>query len=72
MRRYVVVGSGVAGVTAAQGIKRADPSAQVDVLSAEQYPYYQRPRLWQFLAGEIHVHHRPHDLHDFSNRSLRH
>jgi nitrite reductase (NADH) large subunit len=43
----------VAGVTAAQSIARADPSAQVDVLSAEPYPYYQRPRLWQFLAGEI-------------------
>ncbi len=43
----------MAGVTAAQGIARADPSAQVDVLSAEPYPYYQRPRLWQFLAGEI-------------------
>jgi nitrite reductase (NADH) large subunit len=53
MRRYLIVGNGIAGITAAQHIARADPGAQVDVLGSEPYPYYQRPRLWQFLAGEI-------------------
>jgi nitrite reductase (NADH) large subunit len=51
--RYVIVGNGVAGVTAAQSIVRADPSAEVHIFGAEPYPYYQRPRLWEFLAGEI-------------------
>jgi nitrite reductase (NADH) large subunit len=51
--RYVIVGNGVAGVTAAQSIVRADPAAEVHIFSAEPYPYYQRPRLWEFLAGEI-------------------
>jgi len=51
--RYVVVGNGVAGVTAAQSIVRADPAAEVHIFSEEPYPYYQRPRLWQFLADEI-------------------
>ncbi len=53
MRRYVIVGNGVAGVTAAQNIARSDPGAEVHILSSEPYLYYQRPRLWEFLAGEI-------------------
>jgi nitrite reductase (NADH) large subunit len=53
MPRYVIVGSGVAGVTAAQSLVRADPGAEVHLLGAEPYPYYQRPRLWALIAGEI-------------------
>jgi nitrite reductase (NADH) large subunit len=53
MQRYVIVGNGVAGVTAAQSIVQADPAAEVHIFGAEPYPYYQRPRLWEFLAGEI-------------------
>jgi nitrite reductase (NADH) large subunit len=53
MLKYVIVGSGVAGVTAAQTIARADPAAEVHLLSREPYPYYQRPRLWAWIADEI-------------------
>jgi nitrite reductase (NADH) large subunit len=51
--QHLIVGSGVAGVTAAQAIMRADPSAQVHIFGAEPHPYYQRPRLWKFIAGQI-------------------
>ena len=53
MRKYVIVGCGVAGVTAAQSLVRADPGAEIHLLGAEPYPYYQRPRLWALIAGEI-------------------
>jgi len=53
MRQYVIVGNGVAGVTAAQSLVRADPAAEVHLFGEEPYPYYQRPRLIEFLAGEI-------------------
>ena len=53
MRRYVIVGNGVAGVTAARSIVRADPTAEVHIFGAEPYPYYHRPRLWELIAGEI-------------------
>ena len=53
MRRYVIVGNGVAGITAAQSIVRADPSAEVHIFGAEPYPYYRRLRLWEFIAGEV-------------------
>lgn len=52
-QRYVIVGNGVAGVTAARTIAAADPGADIQMFSAERYPYYSRPRLWEFLAGEI-------------------
>ena len=52
MRRYVIVGNGVAGITAAQSIARADSAAEVHVFGAEPYPYYRRPRLWEFIAGQ--------------------
>jgi len=51
--KHVIVGNGVAGVTAAQSIVRADPSAEVHIFGAEPYPYYRRPLLWEFIAGEI-------------------
>jgi len=51
--RQVIVGNGVAGVTAAQTIVRADPSAEVHIFGQEPYPYYRRPLLWEFIAGQL-------------------
>ncbi len=51
--RHVIVGGGVAGVTAAQAIRAADADAEVHLLSEEPYPYYRRPLLWGLIAGEI-------------------
>jgi nitrite reductase (NADH) large subunit len=53
MTRYVIVGGGVAGTTAAQNLRRLDPSAAVAILGDEPYPYYYRPKLWEFLAGTL-------------------
>ena len=54
--KHVIVGNGVAGVTAARGIVRADPGAQVHIFGFEPYPYYRRPLLWEFIAGQIERH----------------
>jgi nitrite reductase (NADH) large subunit len=51
--KHVIVGNGVAGVTAAQTIKRADADAEVHIFGSEPYPYYRRPLLWEFIAGKI-------------------
>ncbi|MBN1814403.1 MAG: NAD(P)/FAD-dependent oxidoreductase [Anaerolineae bacterium] len=51
--KHVIVGNGVAGVTAAQVIRRADADAEVHLFGAEPYPYYRRPQLWEFIAGQI-------------------
>lgn len=50
--RFVIVGGGVAGITAALelGNRRL---GKVAVYSDETYPYYYRPQLTEFLAGGI-------------------
>lgn len=67
MSRYIIVGNGVAGITAAQSIVKADPPAEVRVFGAEPYPYYRRPLLWEFIAGQIKqdaLYFRPQDWYD--------
>lgn len=50
--RYVIIGNGVAGVTAAAELARRQ-AGEIEIHTAERYPYYFRPRLPYFLAGEI-------------------
>jgi NAD(P)H-nitrite reductase large subunit len=74
MQRYVIVGGGIAGVTAAQTLARENPGAQVQLLGAEPYPYYQRPRLWALIAGEIEqdqLYFRPEDWYASRGIQLR-
>ena len=49
----VIIGAGVAGVTAARGIRSKAPEARVSMYTDEAYPYYLRPKLPAFLAGDI-------------------
>ncbi len=51
--KYVVVGNGVAGVTAAQAIVQADAHGETHIFGREPYPYYRRPQLWELIAGRI-------------------
>lgn len=50
--RFVIVGGGVAGITAALELANRRPG-KVAVYSDETYPYYYRPQLTEFLAGGI-------------------
>ncbi len=62
MERYVIIGNGVAGVTAAQAIVRARSGADIHIYAAEPYPYYRRPQLPDYIAGivsEADIFYRP-------------
>ena len=50
--RFVIVGGGVAGITAAMDLARRK-AGDIVVYSDEEYPYYYRPQLTEFLAGEL-------------------
>lgn len=50
--RFVIVGGGVAGITAALELANRG-SSKIAVFSDETYPYYYRPQLTEFLAGGI-------------------
>jgi nitrite reductase (NADH) large subunit len=52
-RRVVVIGAGIAGVSAAQSARETSPEAEVFLVSKEtEIPYY-RLNLTRYLAGEI-------------------
>jgi len=63
----VIVGNGVAGVTAARIIKEKNPKALVSIYTDESYQYYPRPRLYEVLSGEI----EPQDIYMFSEEWYR-
>lgn len=51
--RYVIVGNGVAGTTAAEQLKKDDPNCEVHLISEEGYPLYNRVALPPFLKGAV-------------------
>lgn len=51
--RYVIVGSGVAGMAAIEAICGADPRGEITLISDDPYGYYSRPGLAYLLTGEI-------------------
>ena len=48
----VIVGNGVAGVTAARILKEKSPETQVSIYTDENSHYYPRPRLYDVLSGD--------------------
>jgi len=62
--RIVIVGSGIAGVTAARTIRENDPKAKISVYTDENRLYYPRPRLYEVLSGEA----KPQEIHMFSEQ----
>lgn len=53
--RYVIIGNGAAGATAAQTIRQHDPAGEIIILTAEPYPMYSRPGLAYVLIKEVPV-----------------
>jgi len=51
--RYLIIGNGAAGVTAAETIRQQDQGGDITIVSAEPYPAYSRPGLAYLLVGEI-------------------
>ncbi len=50
--RYIIVGNGVSGTTAAANIRKLDNDGEITIITDEAYPFYSRIRLIEFLAGE--------------------
>jgi NADPH-dependent 2,4-dienoyl-CoA reductase/sulfur reductase-like enzyme len=52
-RRYVIVGNGPAGVTAAETIRRHDADGDIRIIGGEDVGFYSRPGLAYLLTGAI-------------------
>jgi NAD(P)H-nitrite reductase large subunit len=48
-KRYVIIGNGVAGTTAAETLRKADPSCRIVLIGDEPYPLYNRIALPRVL-----------------------
>ena len=57
----VIVGCGVAGITAAITVRENNPEAKVSICTDENHFYYPRPRLYEVLSGEVN----PEDIYAF-------
>ena len=52
-RRYVIIGNGIAGTSAAETLRKNDPHCSIRLLTNEPYPLYNRVSLPRFLQGVI-------------------
>lgn len=72
MRRFVIIGTGVAGISAAETIRREMPKADILILGDESYGFYSRPGLAFYLTGEINAEQLyPYSQEDFQRLSIR-
>lgn len=52
-RRYAVVGTGIAALSACEAIRERDASASLTLVGEEPHPFYSRPGLAYLLTGSI-------------------
>src|SRR5574339_742583 len=51
--RYVIIGSGVAGIAAIESIRAEDPAGEVILIGDDPHGFYSRPGLAYYLTGEL-------------------
>ena len=50
---YLIIGNGIAGVTAAELLRNEDSAADITVIADDPFPVYYRPALKDYLAGRV-------------------
>ena len=51
--KYVIIGSGVAGIAAIEAIRSVDTAGEITLIGSDPHGYYSRPGLAYYLTGEI-------------------
>ena len=52
MKNYVIIGNGAAAAGCIEGIRVADKTGKITVISKEQHPVYCRPLISYYLEGK--------------------
>ena len=52
--KYVLIGSGVAGIAAIEAIRSVDEAGEIVLIGDDPHGYYSRPGLAYYLTGELH------------------
>src|SRR3989344_644827 len=50
---YLIIGGGIAGTTAAETIRKLDPSGTITIVSEEPHPLYSRVLLPHYIRGRV-------------------
>jgi NAD(P)H-nitrite reductase large subunit len=53
MTRYVIIGNGIAGISAAETIRSLDRDGSITIIAKEKFPPYSRPMISLALEGSI-------------------
>ena len=53
MNHYVIIGGGIAGTSAAEQLRKLDPTSEITILSNEQHPLYSRVLLPHYVVGKV-------------------
>jgi len=53
MPHYLIIGNSFAGTHAAKSIRSIQPESDITICGREKYPFYSKPKLPAFLAGEV-------------------
>ncbi|MEJ5225641.1 MAG: FAD/NAD(P)-binding oxidoreductase, partial [Anaerolineales bacterium] len=53
MTRYIIIGTGVAGIAAAEAIRSTDPAGDIMLIGNDPHGFYSRPGLAYYLTGEL-------------------
>ena len=67
MKRYVIIGNGVAAAGCIEGLRREDPAGWITVVSAEARPVYCRPLISYYLENKTtleKMNYRPSDFYE--------
>ena len=51
--KYIIVGTGVAGIAALEAIRSIDPGGSITLIGDDPHGYYSRPGLAYYLTGEV-------------------
>ncbi len=53
MQQYVIIGNGIAGISAAEAIRSLDSEGNISIIAGEEFPPYSRPMISMVLEGSI-------------------
>jgi nitrite reductase (NADH) large subunit len=53
MAKYLIIGNGVAGTTAAENIRKQDKKGNITIVTDEDLPFYWRIKLNEYISGDI-------------------
>jgi nitrite reductase (NADH) large subunit len=51
--KIIIIGNGIAGVSAVEAIRSRDKNAEIVIYSDEKYYHYSRPRIIEYLSGRV-------------------